>query len=61
MSKKSVLLKQLSADPLIGLKRKINDTITVKVISTDNKGLNVQPEGCELEFLIKVKHCTKFV
>ena len=32
---------------------KINDTITVKVISTDNKGLNVQPEGCELEFLIK--------
>ena len=47
-------LKQLSADPFDWFKeKKINDTITVKVISTDNKGLNVQPEGCELEFLIK--------
>ena len=31
----------------------MNDIITVKVISTDNKGLNVRPEGCELDFLIK--------
>lgn len=47
-------LKQLSADPFDWFKeKKINDTITVKVISTDNKGLNVQPEGCELEILIK--------
>tara|TARA_Y100000768_G_C23975805_1_gene682994 strand:+ start:896 stop:2626 length:1731 start_codon:yes stop_codon:yes gene_type:complete len=47
-------LKQLSADPFDWFKeKKINDTVTVKVISTDNKGLNVQPEGCELEFLIK--------
>ena len=33
--------------------KKINDTITVKVISSDNKGLTVRPEGCELDFVIK--------
>ena len=39
---------------LIGLKdKKVNDIITVQVISTDNKGLIVKPENCELEFLIK--------
>ena len=38
---------------MIGLKEKINDIITVQVISTDNKGLTVKPENCELEFLIK--------
>ena len=27
--------------------------MTVKVISTDNKGLTVRPEGCEMDFLIK--------
>ena len=27
--------------------------MTVKVISSDNKGLYVRPEGCDLEFLIK--------
>ena len=33
--------------------RKKNQTITVKVISTDNKGLTVRPEGCEMDFQIK--------
>ena len=47
-------LKQLSADPFDWFKdKKINDTITVQVISTDNKGLVVKPEVCDLEFLIK--------
>ncbi len=47
-------LKQTKTDPFEWFKdKKINDTITVKVISTDNKGLFVKPEGCELEFLIK--------
>ena len=31
----------------------MNDTVTVQVVSSDNKGLMVKPEGCELEFLIK--------
>ena len=30
-----------------------NQTITVKVISTDNKGLIVRPEGCDMDFQIK--------
>ena len=47
-------LKQTKTDPFEWFKdKKINDTVTVKVISTDNKGLFVKPEGCELEFLIK--------
>ena len=29
------------------------DTITVKVVSTDNKFLTVRPEGCEMDFQIK--------
>ena len=33
--------------------KKINDAITVNVISSDNKGLIVKPEGSELTFLIK--------
>ena len=33
--------------------KKINQTITVKIISTDNKGLIVRPEGCEMNFQIK--------
>ena len=32
---------------------KANKTITVKVVSTDNKGLIVRPEGCEMDFQIK--------
>ena len=47
-------LKQLQKDPFDWFKdKKVNDTITVKVISSDNKGLNVKPEGCEIEILIK--------
>ncbi len=47
-------LKQLEKDPFEYFKgKKINDIITVQVISTDNKGLIVKPENCELEFLIK--------
>ena len=30
-----------------------NQTITVKVIDTDNKGLTVRPENCEMNFQIK--------
>ena len=33
--------------------KKINDTITVKVISSDNKGLTVQPEGSDITLVIK--------
>ena len=47
-------LKQLGPDPFEWFDGKnVNDVITVKVISTDNKGLTVKPENCELEFLIK--------
>ena len=33
--------------------KKINQPITVKIISTDSKGLIVRPEGCEMDFPIK--------
>ena len=47
-------LKQTQKDPFDYFKdKKINDTITVKIISSDNKGLVVQPEGCEMNVLIK--------
>ena len=47
-------LKQLSNDPFDWFKgKKVNDIITVQVISTDNKGLMVKPENCELNLLIK--------
>ncbi len=47
-------LKQLQNDPFDWFKnKKINDAITVKVISSDNKGLNVKPEDCDVEILIK--------
>ena len=47
-------LRQTKADPFNWFKdKKQNDTITVKVISSDNKGLTVRPEGCELDFVIK--------
>ena len=36
-----------------GLKKRTLDAITVKVVSSDNKGLMVRPEGCEMDFLIK--------
>ena len=44
-------LKQTKKDPFDYFKdKKINDTVTVKVLSSDNKGLTVQPEGCEIKF-----------
>ena len=47
-------LKQTLADPFDWFKDKAkNQTITVKVISTDSKGLIVRPEGCEIDFQIK--------
>ena len=47
-------LKQLQNDPFNWFKdKKINDAITVKVISSDNKGLTVKPEDCDIEILIK--------
>ena len=47
-------LKQTQKDPFDYFKdKKVNDTITVKIISSDNKGLVVQPEGCEMNILIK--------
>tara|TARA_B100001121_G_C18669011_1_gene612812 strand:- start:207 stop:1937 length:1731 start_codon:yes stop_codon:yes gene_type:complete len=47
-------LKQLSKDPFDWFEGKnVNDVITVQVVSTDNKGLTVKPENCELHFLIK--------
>ncbi len=47
-------LKQTMKDPFDYFKdKKINDTITVKVISSDNKGLKVQPEGSDITLMIK--------
>ena len=47
-------LRQTQPDPFDWFKDKeVNQTITVKIISTDNKGLVVRPEGCEMDFLIK--------
>jgi len=47
-------LKQLQPDPFDWFKdKKVNDTITVKILSSDNKGIAVQPEGSELNFNIK--------
>ena len=47
-------LKQTQPDPFDWFKdKKINQTITVKIVSTDNKGLTVRPEGCEMDFIIK--------
>ena len=47
-------LKQTQPDPFDWFKDKVvNNIITVKIVSTDNKGLTVKPEGCEMDFLIK--------
>ena len=47
-------LRQTQVDPFDWFKDKSkNQTITVKVITTDNKGLTVRPEGCEMDFQIK--------
>ena len=47
-------LKQTQKDPFDYFSnKKINDTVTVKVLSSDNKGLLVQPEGSNMNLLIK--------
>ncbi len=46
--------RQTKPDPFDWFKdKKINQTITVKIISVDNKGLSVKPEGCDMNFTIK--------
>tara|TARA_B100000989_G_C19510904_1_gene458985 strand:+ start:52 stop:1782 length:1731 start_codon:yes stop_codon:yes gene_type:complete len=46
--------KQTLKDPFeFFIDKKKNQVITVKVIRTDNKGLVVRPESCEMDFLIK--------
>ena len=47
-------LKQTQKDPFDWFKGKKNkETITVKIISTNTKGLIVRPEGCEMDFVVK--------
>ena len=47
-------LKQTLPDPFdLFLNKKVNDTLTVKVISTDNKGIVVRPEGSTIDIIIK--------
>ncbi|WP_075520261.1 S1 RNA-binding domain-containing protein [Candidatus Pelagibacter communis] len=47
-------LKQIQKDPFDYFKdKKVNDTVTVKVISSDNKGLMVKPEGSDISLIIK--------
>ena len=47
-------LKQTQIDPFSWFKdKKLKDRITVKVISSDNKGLIVKPEGCGIDFTIR--------
>ena len=47
-------LKQTQSDPFDWFKdKKVKQTITVKIVSADNKSLIVRPEGCEMDFQIK--------
>ena len=47
-------LRQTQPDPFNWFKdKKVKQTITVKIISSDNKGLVVRPEGCVMDFVIK--------
>ena len=47
-------LRQTQPDPFDWFKdKKIKQIITVKIISTDAKGLIVRPEGCNMDFTIK--------
>jgi len=47
-------LRQTQPDPFDWFNdKKIKQAITVKIVSTDNKGLVVRPEGCEMDFIIK--------
>jgi len=53
-NKVRVGLKQTGNDPFEWFRdKKINERVTVKVISSDSKRLIVKPEGCELDFMIK--------
>ena len=46
--------KQTKTDPFEWFKDKqVNQAITVKIISSNTKGLVVRPEGCEMDFQIK--------
>ena len=46
--------RQTQKDPFDYFSEKsVGDILTVKVISAENKGLVVKPEGCDLDFLIK--------
>tara|TARA_B100000941_G_scaffold289849_1_gene270226 strand:+ start:733 stop:2460 length:1728 start_codon:yes stop_codon:yes gene_type:complete len=54
LQKVRVGLKQTQKDPFDFFKdKKVNNTVTVKVLSSDNKGLVVQPEGSEINLVIK--------
>ena len=47
-------LRQTLPDPFDWFKdKKVKETVTVKIISSDNKGLMVRPEGCDMDFMIK--------
>ena len=47
-------LRQTKSDPFDWFKgKKVKDTVTVKIVNSDTKGLVVRPEGCELDFVIK--------
>ena len=47
-------LRQTQPDPFDWFNdKKIKQAITVKIISSDSKGLIVRPEGCEMDFTIK--------
>ncbi len=47
-------LRQTQPDPFDWFKdKKINQIVTVKIISSENKGLTVRPEKCEMDFVIK--------
>ena len=47
-------VKQLHEDPFSIFKsKKVNDILTVKVVSTSSKGILVKPEDSEIEILIK--------
>ena len=44
----------MGKDPFDWFKgKKVNDIVTVQVISSDGKGLTVRPESCDLDFVIK--------
>ena len=47
-------LRQTQKDPFEYFSdKKVNQVITVNVIRTDNKGLTVRPDNCDMDFSIK--------